>query len=1406
MIVLQKNKCSFLWIIWLFAIPLIAQSDIRVERITTADGLSQGAIFDILQDAEGFMWFGTKDGLNRYDGYEFKVFTNDPDDPHSIAGNQVIKLFEDSNGRIWASVDDHGISIYVKSTGQFHNIVYDPANPAGLSGSNIMQVVEDTSGYFLLNVDEKEINLMKLQDDFFINNFAPQVIRIQMPASLPRDNLVTSYLKGIAKDRKNRIWVGVSEAIYELDVQKGALKFAIDGYSIGASCLAENASIYAGGHNYPLFHWNGEKAITVDANFNAIKEIHVDKKNNVWMIRADSIRGIKILEPSDLIRYENILSWTPPELQNTNFPFGSMEFDRSGMMWVGTNGYGLYKINPSQWSFNHTFHGISVRNIASIANDQYYVNTYSGWYTDDSIYRQFDPFLSETNGHGVSDILYSKFGYYWIKETSAAHNHYSLIQYDPTNEEIRSVEIPWHHYDEQPMIEAKDGSVWMAGFNQILTHILPNKLDIYSYELENGKLIDIDNEAEKLVSRQYSTALFEDTREVIWVGTEIGIFKCSRSDSPGKDLIVQHIKNMPGDENSLSYNHVMCFLDDPKQPDEYLWVGTKGGGLNCMNKKSGQFHRINSENGLPNDVVYGILDDSQGRIWGSTNNGIFCLQEWNIESGTYRVRNFSKNDGLQEEEFNTGAYAKMPDGRLAFGGVNGLNIFDPDGVLTQDFMPLVHITKILVDNQVVIPGDETKMLSQTIEKTSEIILKPKHGILTLEFASLDFTAQRKNKYRYQLIGTDDTWVEAGNQRSATFLHLQAKDYTFRVQGSNSQGVWSNHIAELNIKVLPPWWNTWLAYFIYAILFAAAIFMYMRFSINRAKLNQQLSFEKREADRIRELDVQKTQLYMNMTHEFRTPLTIILGMAKQLKEKPNGQLDSGVNMIIRNGQNLLGLVNKMLSLSKLESGKMKLDLIQDDVILFLKNLSHSFHSLVEQKEIQLHFLPEIDSLVTTYDPDKLQQIISNLISNAYKFTPEDGNIYLIVKVENDSLIIRVKDTGKGISESELQNVFDRFYQGDNTSTRQFDGTGIGLALTKELVTLMGGKISAQSPPTGVSKGTEFFISLPLMSEFGVQVNANNRVRVLDKAQLTKIPQILNANDSITEKQVDKQKGSKRNKLLQDKTFDQNQPLILLVEDNADVVAYVASCIRNEGSEDQKISSGYRLAVAENGQEGLELAIELIPDLIISDVMMPIMDGFELSRQLKTDARTNHIPIVILTARADLNSKLEGLEIGANAYLPKPFEKQELILTIKNLFALRNSLRNKFQNTFKDLEILNVDSSFNQEEVENQVEDAFVRKVREIIEVNIADFNFGVGQISEELHLSHSQLARKLDALTGYSPNRFIRLIKLNKAKELLKDDANSITVIAYDSGFSDPSYFSRVFKKEFGKTPGDWREG
>jgi signal transduction histidine kinase/DNA-binding response OmpR family regulator/ligand-binding sensor domain-containing protein len=1320
------------------------------ESVSIAQGLSQGMIFDLLQDREGFIWVATKNGLNRYDGYHFSVFTNDPYNPNSLSGNTIVELFEDSQGHIWAGTDNSGVNIYDKKKGIFYRLVHN-SNSGSLSSNNIKSIVEMSDGRFLVGTVNAGLNIVSLGSDFFEKGASATITRLALPNNTP--------LYGMGRDGNGRIWIGGMDGIiYQYNprqnsftVMPGAKFYNSGHYNADGRLLANNN----------LFLANGQAVIPLfDTSRIPAGNLLLNSRDKPW----ENIHR----EPYfyDLARWEagknpDFTAVLPVDTsKRICYPF---MIDRSGILWSGSLGYGLRKYHVAKSRFTTQSVGYSPRLIVPVsANEIIWADfAYQWWRLKDGISTKaaFSKIPAVTE---IDNFIIAKTGDYWIKSDNSGYHKYNPSTHVP--KAYPAINPGQLYGNKQPFIEDSKGNIWFPGQDGAIT--------LLNTATEKTNQFSISNKATKVLI----THLYEDKQGSFWVGAETGMAKLQFPKGMTEAPVIQWFYNDNSTRNSLNYNHVSCFLDDPAAPDTYLWISTKGGGLNRLDKTKGTFMQLTTKNGLPDDVVYGLLADSAGNIWGSTNKGIFCMMPNKDKQGNWSFRNFTKADGLQDDEFNTGAFAKLPNGQLAFGGINGINIFNPKIILAANFKPNVFITNLLINNQPVSPGDASGVLQKAIEQSDHITLTYLQDILTLEFAALDFTAPAQNKYRYQLVGIDKTWVESGVRRSATYLHLPDGKYTFKVQGSNSQGIWSDKTAELQITVLPPWWRTWWAYLVYILVIGFAIRLYLKFNVNKARLKAQLQYQQEEAKRARELDSIKTQLYTNITHEFRTPLTVILGMARQVKANPGDQFTNGMDMIVRNGESLLNLVNELLDLSKLESGKMTLQLTNGDLISFLRYIVESFQSLAASQNKQFHFLSDVDKLSVAFDGEKIRQIITNLLSNALKFTPENGNVYVslfqgaALTEGVTQLIIRVKDTGIGIPENQIPYIFDRFYQLDNSATRKAEGTGIGLALTKELVKLLGGSIVVKSPPVGATKGTEFTVSLPFTVAY--QTEAESIAAPTDTLPMSIVSAAL---------PMDSTAFTNGNSATS---------LILLVEDNADVVAYTASCLPD-----------YKLSVGRDGREGFEIATELVPDLIITDVMMPFVDGFEMCRQLRADERTSHIPIIMLTAKADIQSRLEGIDKGADVYLEKPFNKEELLLRIKKLLETRQQLQQYY------MKLAGIGSTAEPITIappEVIVENEFVVKVRTAIEAHLEEYDFSVEQLCKKVFMSHSQLHRKLHALVGCSPNKFIRMIRLTKAQELLRHSNESIAAIALAVGFNDPGYFARVFKQEFGCTPQEWQ--
>lgn len=793
-------------------------------------------------------------------------------------------------------------------------------------------------------------------------------------------------------------------------------------------------------------------------------------------------------------------------------------------------------------------------------------------------------------------------------------------------------------------------------------------------------------------------------------------------------------------------------------------------GLSKYNLTTKELKTYTQDDGLPSMQIQGILpDEDRGDLWLSTQKGI---ARFNIKTEAFV--NFSKKDGLKDMSFGQGSSFKTADGYFVFGAFANITYFRPEEISAQSVAPKVYLTDLKISDRSIrdIPALAPGFVASTVQNLE---LNYRQNSLSFEYKAIHFNNPQANQYAYQLENYDQEWRIVGNTRKAFYNNLPAGEYAFFLKAANNHGVWSEPQVFANFVIHPPWWATWWAYGLYFLAGMALIYSVYRFQLKR-------NLDQAEASRLKEMDAVKNRLFTNITHEFRTPLTVISGMTDQIEENPKEWFKEGLSMIRRNTNRLLELVNQMLDLTKLESGKTTLHNQQGDIINYLKYIVESIHSFAESKKIQVHFHEEGEELMMDFDPEKIHQILINLLSNALKFTPTGGHVYVLVRAvsEKDSpqkgskLQVKVKNTGAGIPEDLLPYIFDRFYQADDSTTRVGEGSGIGLALVKELVKLMKGDISVKSK---VGKDTEFTLLLPISNVAPVDQTPAPIVKY-------KTTSLAGANDgNISATSIKEEPET---------MLAATKPCVLLVEDNPDVVAYIASCLQDQ----------YEIQVGKDGQEGIDIAIENIPDLIITDVMMPVKDGFEVCQSLKTDARTSHIPIIMLTARADMESKMEGLEKGADAYLAKPFHKQELRIRIKKLLELRANLQKHY--------LAIAGSGIQDTFVENTpeapaIEDQFVQKMREAVEAHLEDFDFTVEQFCKEMAMSHSQLHRKITALTGLSPNKFIRHVRLGKAKLLLQNAELTINAVAYETGFNDPGYFGRVFKKAFGMTPMEWKE-
>jgi signal transduction histidine kinase/DNA-binding response OmpR family regulator/ligand-binding sensor domain-containing protein len=1320
------------------------------KPITIADGLSQGMIYDMMQDHQGFMWVATKDGLNRYDGYNFKIFTHNPYKEYSISGNTCTALLEDSQGRIWVSTEKDGLNLFDPLTQKFYH-----ANPKIANNERNFVIIflkEDAAGNIWAITDNREKSFFITHKGYpaqadFSNWLIKADFAAKQKTDFRRDThsiglyiAKSVYVKNhfpadfeaqidfedykVLEDNQKRLWVSGKDLLHCFVNNKIIKTITFPSSGVGVSVLNQFDD----------------------------ETIAISNQEYLWLIKPDELLKTEQLTPA------NAFARMPILLKGIRQFFK----DKSGNIWAGTFGYGLLRFNKNVKQFQSLLPGYSPSHLLQDRQGRIYIH---GNYRPKFKFYQVNK-ADNTLSPIPHDIDHTTYGNDVMMQDSKDNFYlvYHLygrrfLAYFSTNWQLlKQFEIPMVYGRgnfSHKIIEDKNGNIWLGIVDGILIKFKPQTetFQVFNYQHllpENSLTVE-------------TFALYQDSNDVMWIGTQKGLIKAEGLSGKPKYTIY---KNSQTDEQSLSNDFVSAVLNDPYQPEKYLWVSTKGGGLERLDKQSGKFEHFTEEQGLPNKVVYGILLGDDNNLWLSTNRG---LSRFNPK--TFVFGNFNKSDGLQDDEFNTNAYFKTPTGDLLFGGINGINIFKASAISNSKETPVIRIFGLKINNRNIEVKDKADVLEKPIEYIRKLEVAHQQNQISLEFGVMDFTNPIKNRYRYQLVGLDDDWVEAGTNHFANYVQIPSGTYTFRVMGTVDGEVWSKPV-ELIIRVNPPFYRTWWAYLIYLTLFTYIAYHLYQSQLNRVRLQEQLLYKDKEAERLAELDSLKTRFFANISHEFRTPLTLLVGPLADFRKKYPQEGIIGVMQ--RNLSRLQTLINQLLDLSKLEAGKMNPQIQQADLAYFLKQLLASFESLAENKHIAFVYDKNTTKQAAYFDSDKIEKIITNLLSNAFKFTAEGGEIAVQTTYTNSSFTIKIQDSGIGIEQERLNYIFDRFYQVEDSAslksyTRNYEGTGIGLALVKELVDVLHGTISVKSQ---LDVGTTFTVSIPtdkaswekhLSNEPLLTESDGSKIARFDSGYLVTNPS--------------------HNEPIQ---YDSELPILLIIEDNADLRAYIRS----------HFELSYQIVEAADGQEGYEKAIELIPNLVICDLMMPRLDGFGFCKLVKSDMRTNHIPVIMLTARAALEDRLEGLELGADDYLAKPFNTDELQIRVRNLIAIREALQQKYKQSIHQEPSID-------EPKEHSLNDQFLQQLHAIIDQNLLNTDFSIKILADEMNITPSQLRRKLKAITDQTIIEFIRNYRLKKAAKMLQNKYVTVSEVAFQVGFESISYFAKVFQEVYGKTPSEW---
>ncbi len=1331
------------------------------------NGLSHNHILCFAEDNNGFLWIGTRAGLNRYDGYNFKIFKHNPNDSTSIPNNFIQEITKDQLGRFWIKlpyetcifnpvneefITDFSIvtekNVYKNSS--FENVIpyKDSIMFVRILGVGIIKHNIITNQSILIktqNNDKQNVPLSDISHITIKNNLLYITYESGMIDILNADNLnLQKRITTISEnsdyenilfesyiDDNNYIWVfclNKALGLFRINTSDSLIHYsttsspALNSNNIACLLRAPDKNLWIGtdhgGINILNTQSNTIDYVTTDPfNENSLKQnvitdLYLGNDSIIWI--GTFKQGINYYH-KNIYRFWHYVNF--PNSKNT-LPYNDVNCfaeDKKGNLWIGTNGHGLIYFDRENNTYN-TFRANTSDNNALQSDvivslfvdngDNLWVGTYHGG-------------LSSYNGNKFTNYL--------------------------NNPEDKSSIGDNKVWD---IFEDSHGNLWIGTLGGGL-NMFDRKKHVFNHYSGTG----INS-----LNSNFVMDITEDDEGNIWFATENGVFVLDFNSS----RFIEYIHN-PSDPHSLSDDFVYNIFNDSRGN---IWAGSRN-GLNLYNRKSNNFIPIEIEEPLNDNSIMSILESDNNNLWLGTSTGLIKFVAIFDDEGNYTNHYsvlFNESDGIQGREFNEGSAFKTSKGELIFGGPNGFNLFVPEINLQYTNNTSPKITGLEVFGHPVGINQKVngkKLISSSLLNNSEITLSSGENMFSLKFVLIDFLTPKKIHYRYRMEGFNDQWIYTTWQnRKATFTNLSPGYYNFTVQSSDFTSDWKTSSASVEIKVLPPFYLTWYAYMIYAIIMLMVIIVLRNYIIVKTR-NRYLKVQAREeANKQKELNELKTRFFTNISHEFRTPLTLILTpLDNLLKRDLDPNVIKHLKLIHQNAGRLLGLVNQLLDFRKVEGNKLSLDLTYGNIINLLRRTVENFRELSESKKIDLQFLSYEKDLFMQFDKDKIEKVINNLLSNAFKFTLEGGGIHVIaqLKQENnqENLIIKVMDLGIGIEKEHRDKLFERFYQVNLSRDFVTTGSGIGLSLTKEFVDLHEGTITVESEP---GKGSCFTVSIPVNRE---------RLAADEESKET---------DSITLNSKPKDNEQKLNT---------DKRTILLVEDNTEFRSYLK----------ESLSDRYNILQAENGKEALNILNDNNPDLIVSDIMMPLMDGIQLCDTIKNNPEYSHIPVILLTAKSTHEDKVTGFKSGADEYITKPFDLDILESRISYLINLRQKFIKEYQ---KSLHIETNCSSI------TSLDEKLLNNILDKVNENISNPDFSVNTLSKELGISRVHLYKKTMSLAGKTPIELIRMVRLKRASELLLTGEYTVSEISYEVGFGDPRYFSKMFKNEFGVLPSKYR--
>ena len=1319
---------------------------INFSHISLNEGLSQSTVFSINQDKNGNMWFATYDGVNKYNGYEFTVYQHDDQDPKTIANNIARIIQTDSQGRVWIGTRD-GLSYYDENKDRFYNYAIEKKGKKiqvnGIAEiSPDLLLVSTSYGLTVFDIPQSAFNdsilspamrqltasvLYRKNSLIYIGTPSGEVFTYSIPQKkMERFQPVieSKRIQAILEQSPTRIWIGTEGsglllANPKTQEVKVYQHITTNPYSISSNYIrsvaldAQNRLWIGTLNDLNIYHEGSDTFTSYSSNATesgslsqrSVRSIFMDSQGGMWL--GTYFGGLNYYHPI-CNRFGN-LRHTPYRNSLSDNVVSCIVEDQQQNLWIGTNDGGLNLYNPITQHFTHYAlaeeereRGLGSNNIKAVYVDEKGGRIYIG-----------------THAGGLN-VLNRRTG--------------QMINFNQRNSNLEDENI-------YAILPDEDGKLLLGTLKQLVLFDIAN---------QRFTPIEKDSKGKPLPSRQI-TFLHRDSKDRLWIGSEEGISVYRQKGSDLEQLSI--LPHVPVTQKLTNCIH--------EAENGVFWIGTRD-GFYCFDEQNKSIRRYTTKDGLPNNVVYGILEDTYGRLWLSTNKGISCFYP-----ETSKFRNFTESDGLQNNQFNSAAYCKTTSGTMYFGGINGITNFRPELLQDNPYTPSVVITKLFLFNKPVRPDDETGILSHSISQTKSITLQSWQTSFTLEFVVSNFVSGQHNTFAYKLEGYDKEWYYLTNKRTVSYSNLPQGTYKFKVKAANSDGKWNSRPTVLIINVLPVWYKTWWANFLFMSCFIALIVFIFRFFWMRKSMKAKLEMERRDKEHQEEINQMKMRFFINISHELRTPLTLILAPLQEVISQISDRWTRNqLEYIQRNANRLLHLVNQLMDYRRAELGVFELKAKKDNAHQLIQDNFLFYEKLARHKKITYSLQSEVEDKEVLFDANYLELIVNNLLSNAFKYTESGQSITVSLKEVNQELLLQVSDTGIGIPINKQGKIFERFYQIESEHV----GSGIGLSLVQRLVELHHGRIELESEE---GKGSTFSVYIP------------------QDTSLYKPTELASKDDNPDNEQVYSTNAKEMYFIDTEKKENETIPAdpkrhgtLLLVEDNDEIRNYLNA----------HLSTQFNVLKVGNGAEALETLKEQDVDIILTDVMMPIMDGIKLCKLVKQNIRTCHVPVIMLSAKGEAKDQMEGLQTGADDYIPKPFSLPILTAKIQNMIRTRRRMQEHYS---KSLEVEPEKITF------NAMDEELLKRAVAIVEKNMDNISFSTDEFAKEMNMSRSNLHLKMKAITGESTIEFIRKIRFNEATKLLKDGRYTIAEVSSMVGFNTPSYFATSFKKYFGCLPTEY---